>query len=352
MDAIVVTASHRYEVDFDMVARRQVFVWGPVSDDSDGRMLAPPYAVSVDEPLLDASIRETGYALAGDPDVALVDHSIAHPLQLGLMVDGYRAVAQTITVPANPVLPLAVPVALRRLPLRLTGRVTAVATGDAVASAEIALTGPPLPNPARALLLSRPLAADLSPTAQLQGHAVVPVASPVPVKTARSASAGVRDILLDDLQGLVAGQLLRFGPPDRAHWAEIGTLPGAPGLVRLTEPLALSVRESDPAGPFTLGVAVGPAATLIGAAFAGEGIIITDATPSGDIVVITDPPAPAHYHGLGVVSGLAGDYAIAGVARLARISLAITATGFTGQTRIVPLPGIGNTLTLDWRLQP
>jgi hypothetical protein len=350
MDAVVVTAGRRYDIDVDIVAQWRVFVWGPVSDDGDGRLLSPTYAVTVDEPLLAASAHDAGYALVGDPDVALADSSTAHPLQLGVTADGYRAAAQTVIVPANPVLPVVAPIALRRLPVRLTGRVIEAATGNAIAGAAIALTGPPLPNPARALLLSPPLVADLSPAARLRGHAVTPVASAVPVKTARAGAAGVRDVLLDDLQDLAAGQLLRFGPPDRAHWAEIELLPGTPGLVRLPAPLALSVREGEPAAPFTLDAAVGPLASPIGAAFAGEGVVITDATPGGDLVVIADPPAPPRFHSQGAISGPAGDYAIAGLARLARIRLAMTASGFTGQTRTLPLAGTG--LTLHWWLQP
>ncbi|WP_157217404.1 hypothetical protein [Flavisphingomonas formosensis] len=352
MDAVVITAGRRYEIDFDIVTRRQVFVWGSVSDDSDGSAMLPPYAVSVDEPLLDASIHDLGYALAGDPDVALADTSIAHALQIGVTSDGYRPATQTITVPANPILPLVRPVALRRLPLRLTGRVINAATGAGIAGAAVALTGPVLAAPAVAVLLSSPLVANLSGGAQLQGHGIAPIASPVPIKTAHAATAGSRELVLDDLQGLSPGSLLRFGQPDRAFWTEIALLPGAPGLVRLAEPLARSVREGDPAAPFALNAAVGPLASALGAAYAGEGILIADAAPGGAILVITDPPEPPRYHGLGALTGASGDYAIDGVARLAKLRLAITASGFSGQTRMVPLPDTGRSFTLDWRLQP
>jgi hypothetical protein len=350
-DAVVLSAGRRYDVVFDRTNRRIVFARGAVTDDADGRPVPPPYAVGVDEPLLDAGDHDGGFALAGDPDVALTDTSIPHALALTIVAHGYRPADAVVTIPVAPIFPIDVPVALRRRPVRLAGRVMAAATGAPVPAARLALTGPALPLPARALLLSPPLAADLGPAAILQGHAIAAVASPVPVKTARAAAAGTIEIFLDDLQGLAPGQLLHIGPPERAHWVEIASL-AAPFVVRLTAPLDLSVREGDPAAPFSLGAAMGPAAAPIGEAFAGEAVIIADAAAAGDVLVITDAPAPARHHMVGAIAGPSGDYAIPGLARLASVRLSVTAAGFTGQNRTIPLPRSSPAATLDWRLIP
>ena len=351
---IVFTAGRRYDVVVDHISRRIVFARGAVTDDADGRPVAPPWRAQVDEPLLDASDHAGGYALAGDPGVALTDTSVAHPLAVAITVTGYHPAAATVTIPAAPVLPVNTPIALRRLPVRLSGRVLAAATDTPVPGAAVALTGPALPLPARALLLSPPLAAALTAAASLQGRAINPVASPVAIKTARAAAAATIEITLDDVQNLAATQLLRIGPPERAHWVRIAAVTAT--SVRLTMPLALSVRDGDPAAPFTLGAVAGPAAAPIGDAFAGEGVVIVDAAATGPVIAVTDGALPLRFHDLGVIAGPGGDYAIAGLARLASLRLTITAAGFTSQTRTVLLPreaaAAASSARLDWRLLP
>jgi hypothetical protein len=350
--AVVIAAGRRYEVAIDRIGRRIVFLRGAVTDDADGATLSPPWRVGVDEPLLDASDHETGYALAGDPDVALTDRTTPHALTLDFAVEGYRSATRIVTIPVNPSLPVLAPVALRRLPAGLAGRIVAQATGLPVAGARIALTGPALPAPARAVLLSQPLAADLTPAATLRSHGVSPVVSPVPIKTGRATAAGEIEIELDDVQGLAAPQLLRIGPDERAHWAQIATLPGAPpNVVRLTAPLAISVREGDPVAPFTLGAAVGASVNLLGDAFAGEALVIGDANPGvADVIAVTDAPAPVRYHQRDVVAGPGGDYRIAGLARLANMRLTVSAGGFSNQSRTFPLSRSPAAGRLDWRL--
>jgi hypothetical protein len=355
MDAVVTTAGRRYEIAFDRTARTLVFVMGAVTDDADGRIVAPPYRVVVDEPLLHASDHDAGYALAGDADAVLTDATVTHPLTVAIACDGYRPAVLNLVVPVNPVFPIRAPAALRRTPLRLTGQVTALATGAPVAGALLSITGPALPAPRRAMLLAQPLAADLTPAARFQGHAVVAVGSPVPIKTATVlAQAGSAEIDVDDRQGLAAGQLVRLGPPEATHWAEVATTPAnpAPGTVRLTAPLARSLRQGDPVAPFTLGLAVGPLCAPVGAAFAGEAVVILDDLPAGDVVAITDAPAVTRYAAPGITSGPLGDYAIDGLARLASPVLTVAAGGFATQNRPFPLPRSRDTATFDWRLTP
>jgi hypothetical protein len=355
MDAVVATAGRRYAIAFDRAARTLVFVMGAVTDDADGRIIVPPYRVVVDEPLLAASDHDAGYALIGDADAALTDTTVTHPLAVAITCDGYRPASLDLVVPVNPVFPIRAPVALRRTPVRLTGRITALATGAPVVGARLSITGPALPAPQRAVLLAQPLAADLTPGARFQGHAVVAVGSPVPIKAATAlVQAGSDEIAVDDRQNLAGGQLLRLGPPEATHWGEIAITPPNPGAgtVRLTAPLARSLRLGDSVAPFTLGGVAGPLCAPVGAAFAGEAVIILDDLPAGDVVVITDAPAPTRYASLGITSGPLGDYAADGLARLASPALTVTAGGFAVQNRSLPLPRSRDTATLDWRLTP
>lgn len=360
MDAIVATGGRTYEITYDRNGVTTVFVRGAVVDDAGGVPVPPPYRVTLDEPLLTASGHESGYALAGDPDVALSDHTVPHALNLTIAAEGFRRRDLVVTVPPSPVFPMTGPtVPLRRFPVALRGRVLALQTGNPIPAAIVSLVGPPLPAPQRPVLLTSPLARSLSAAAALRGHSLTPVVSPVPDKTAAAdAIAGATEILLDDRQNLAAGQLLRLGPPERAHFAEIFSVaptppnPALPGLVTLTAPLARSVRRNDRATPFNIGANVGPTCHPVGEAFAGEAIVVLDAQPGGDVVRIVDPPNPVADHALGITAGSDGAYVIAGIARLQSPVLRAEAAGFTAQTRTWPIRWSEPTTILDWRLAP
>jgi hypothetical protein len=360
MDAIVVTGGLTYQVTYDRDCVVTVVVTGAVLDDAGNVPVPARYRVTVDEPLLTASDHDAGYALAGDLSVALTDRTVPHVLNLTIDADGFRHRDLTVTVPAGPVFPVSGPAALlRRDPVALRGRVLALQTGNPIPGATVTLTGPALPAPQRAVLLTSPLARPLSAATTIRGRSLTPVASLVPIKTAAAdAVAGATGILLDDRQGLGAGQLLRLGPPERAHFAEILAVSPTPpnltlaGLVTLTAPLARTVRLGDNAAPLTVGANVGPTCHLVGEAYAGEGIVILDAQPAGDVVRIADPPNPVAYHAQGVTAGPDGGYVIAGVARLQNPILRAAAAGFTAQNRTWPVRWSEPTTILDWRLAP
>jgi hypothetical protein len=360
MDATVITARHVYDVVYDRTFGTRVFVTGAIVDDADGRAISPPLRILVDEPLLRGSAHARGLALAGDPEVALTDIAVAHALAVTVEGEGYRPATQIVTIPINPIFPVDAPVALRRMPVRLTGRVSALATGAPVDGARLAITGPALPAPRKATLLAQPLAADVTPGGAFQGHAIAAVGSPVPVKTVQlAADAGSLEVLVDNRQGLGAGQLLRFGAIERAHWAEIAAVSAVPanlalpGMVTLTAPLVRSVRLGDAAAPFALGAPAGPNCLPVGPAFAGEAVLILDDVPGGDVIAIADPPAPARYATAGAVTGPLGDYAVDGFCRIGTPVLSVAATGFTTQSRTIPMPRPPTqAATLDWRLKP
>ncbi|SIT58612.1 hypothetical protein BQ8794_50714 [Mesorhizobium prunaredense] len=362
MDARVVTNGHVYDVTYDRVMLWQVLVHGAVIDDCEDQPapVAAPFDVSVDDALLRASGHDAGYALAGDPDVALHDHTVAHTLEVDLSAVGFRDRHVSVTVPAAPVFPVvAADVAMRRVPVSLQGRIMTLATGDPVPGARIDLLGPALPAPRRAVLLSSPLARALTAAATVRGKALAAVASAVPVKTARDeAPAGAVRLLLDDRQGLAPGQLLRFGPAHRAHFAQIQSVSNDPanlalsGTMTLTAPLARGVRRGDAAAPFTLGANAGPSAAPVGDAFAGEAVLILDDLVAGDVLVVTDAPNPLAFHARGIVADASGRYLIQGLSRLQRPLLRITAAGFAALSRAVPMRWAQPVSPLDWRMTP
>lgn len=360
MDAIVTAGAHDYSVRFDRVPRRHCVVTGRITDDSDGRSLAREAHVLIGEPLLRVEFSDEGYALAGDPDVALADKSIPHPLTLLVSAPGYREALANAIVPAMPTGPVVRDVNLRRLPAETRGQVLGLGPGPnpvfaPVAGARIALSGPVGPGGELPLLLAQPLRRDPGPGSTLRGRSL---AAQPPRVAAAPASGGDGEFVLVDGTGVAAGQLLRFGRPERRHWAVVADVlpdpdrPAPANLVRLVDPLAGSVAAGDPVEPFTPGAFIGATGTPQGPAFAGEAVIWLDALPEGgDVLALREAGLPHQYHDRGVTTGPAGDYRIIGLARLGSATLTAEAGGFASQIKILPASRLA-AATLDWRLQP
>jgi len=351
-----VTAGARaYEIIDDRIDVFQALVIGSVIDETTGG--APrSFTVRVDDPSLLASAHDGGaFCLAGDPDVALADHSVTHPLTITIDAEGFREQILSVTVPINPSFPITVPsIALRRNPNRLQGRIVALDTGNSIAlAAIIMLDTSVLPPPRHAVLFDSPLWRDHAAAIGVQGQALNPVVSPVLIKTvAADADAGSSLLILNDRQGLGPGQVLRIGAAGAYGFAEILTLAAQPGGVNLASPLARSARSTDPAAPFALGGLMGPAAKFVDTGFAGEGVVMLDAVPAGDVIVITDPPGVREYHNLGAISNAEGYYVLDGIARLAALPLQASAAAFITAKTNWSVDWSRTPNLLDWRLHP
>jgi hypothetical protein len=351
-----VTAGARaYEIIDDRIDVFQALIIGSVIDEATGT--APQsFTVRADDPSLLPSAHLGGaFCLAGDPDVALADHSVPHPVTITIDAEGFREQVLSVTVPINPGFPMTVPtVALRRNPNRIQGRTVALDTGNLIAGAAIVmLDTTPLPPPRHAVLFDTPLWRDHAAAISAQGQALMPVASPVPIKTViADADAGASTLIFDDRQGLGPGQVLRIGAAGAYGFAEIATLAAQPGGVTLASPLVRSARSNDAAAPFALGALMGPAAKFVDTGFAGEGIVMLDAVPAGDVIVITDPAGVREYHNLGAISNAAGYYALDGITRLATLPLQASAAAFITAKTNWSVDWSRTPNLLDWRLHP
>ena len=360
MDAIVTVGARDYAVYFDLVPTRRCVVTGRLTDDADGRPIAREARIVVDEPLLRPEYSDDSYGLAGDPDVALADTTISHNVTFIVSAPDYREGLFTVTVPASPTGPVVRDVALRRLPAVARGQVLGRTAGPnptylPVAGARIDITGPTGPGGEKPLLLAQPLRRDPGPAATLRGRGLT--AQP-PRLAAADARSGQKQLVLADGGTVVAGQLLRFGPPERRHWAEVADIvpdpdrPAPAALVTLVEPLAGSVGAGDGVEPFATGAFTGSTATPQGPAFAGEAVLWVDAIPAGgDVLALREAGFPHQYYDRSVTSGPGGDYAISGFARLGSCELTVTAAPFLPQTRTFPAARLA-ALPLDWRLAP
>lgn len=360
MDAIVTVGVRDYAVYFDRVPTRRCFVTGRLTDDADGRPIAGEARIVVDDPLLRPEFSDDSYGIAGDPDVALADTTVPHNVTFIVSAPDYREDLFTVTVPASPTGPELRDITLRRLPASASGQVLGLTGGLKptylpVGGATIDITGPTGPGGEKPLLLAQPLRRDPGLGSTLQGLGLTLQPARIAAVDSR---AGQTELVLVDGGGVAAGQLLRFGPPERRHWAEVAAIvpdpvrPAPAALVTLVEPLAGSVGAGDSIEPFNAGAFAGAIATPQGAAFAGEAVLWVDTIPAGgDVLALREAGLPHQYYDRKVTSGPGGDYSIFGFARLGSCEMTVTATGFTTQTRVFPAARLAAS-PLDWRLVP
>lgn len=360
MDTLVSIPPRTYAATFDRTVTRRCFATGAIRDDANGAPIGSGAALIVDDPQLLGCLGTSAYAVIGDPDVALRDASIPHPLTLMITRGGYRPAMIALTVPAFPSGPVVQDIALRRLPVPLRGRV--LGRNGAippeflpVADARIDVTGPIGPGGEIPLLLGRPLGRDLGAGATLRARGLSALAD---VSATIGASTGDDGVILVDGTGVAAGQLLRFGTSARGHWTEIAAVapdpdrPAPAAIAWTTERLGGSVVAGEPIRRFTKNALTGPTATPAGQAYGGESILWVDALPvGGDVLVLREAGHPDAYFDHGVTSGLAGDYAIDGFARMGSASITVSAAGFVPQTRDFSAAGLAGE-QLDWRLVP
>lgn len=358
MDAAVDIGARRYAVTYDGSARRRTFATGTLRDDADDMGIARGAGITLDDPLLRVALLDDRYAIFADPDVALTDTSLAHPIALTVRRAGYRPAAVTITIPAFPTGPVVRDIALRREPGRLRGRIFGLTGGlnpvfAPLADARVEVTGPAGPGGELPLMLARPLTRDPGPTATVRRRGMTALAD---VAAAAFAPRGQDHIVLIDGAGVVAGQLLRFGSTARGHWVEVAQVAADPDrpapatIAWLTEPLAGSVVADRPIRRFSKGALSGATASLVGATFAGEALLWVDALPAaGEVVTLREAGFADQYYERGALSDAAGDYAIDGLARIGTVTLETTAAGLITQSRTLPVGRLAGA-PLDWWL--
>ncbi|HTS26567.1 MAG TPA: hypothetical protein VMH81_11880, partial [Bryobacteraceae bacterium] len=115
-----------YTVVDDCTTAYQAVITGMVTDEIFGEFLDPGLTVAVSRPDLDPRVAGNGlYTIAGYPAVSFPHLNAASAsLTLVFSAAGFRPVTLPITIQAGSAFPVAVPpVALRRVPVRIQGRV-------------------------------------------------------------------------------------------------------------------------------------------------------------------------------------------------------------------------------------
>jgi hypothetical protein len=334
-------ANRTYLVVDDTTIECRAIVVGQVINEVTGAPLQGPFLVDADNTSLAVKTAGSGlYCLSGYPDRAFGDLGVAYTLNLAVTAPGYRDGTGSVVIPANATLPVSAPdVAVRRLPVRLQGRVTEETGSHApIPGATIIAVDPPGTPPAEHVIVMRTPVHEQHPTVgvTVQGRNLVLAAPPGPTKQlATDAHREERTVTVNNRQGLAANQILRIGPEIWSEYAvikQVSPTPpnlAQPGDVELHSPLTRSVVAGTAIDVFTSGAAVGLARQLVHATESGDGVLILDGIPSADVIEITDPVRPVEYHALGALTDADGYYHFNGIGRVGALHLMFSAPGFT-----------------------
>ena len=266
----------------------------------------------------------TGYPAQSFPNLSSTSYTVSYVLS----ATGFRDLPVTVTIPVNATFPVSAPAtAMRRLPVRIQGRVVTGTTRLPISGAAIvSIDNPSAPPTVHTTVLRSPL---------YFAHASGAAAQQVSIATAGSAlltqdvTGGDRVLNLSARTGLAAnsivrltyasGVLLEYGVVDHLG-------PGAasaPGQVFLRYALNRSYPVAGTAVAFVNATPTGGAATLSTDADADDGVLLASQLFSQTVALETGGPL-AEVHEVGALSDSDGYYGLDGVGRVQEIFLQAT----------------------------
>jgi hypothetical protein len=250
------------------------------------------------------------------PDLA----TNAYTIHVAIIAPGYRDATLTVNVPIAATFPIVVaPLAMRRVPTRLQGRVVKASDRSVIAGATVVAKNNKI------LLLRTPVR-----SAHGTGVTVNSLAftnSGPARKVAADVRPGGDRVILDNNGGLAANDLLQIGSLPSAEIYEIKVVGPDPGLVVLTSPLAASAPLNTAAQKVTASGASGTT-TLARSSDAGDGVLLINAALTDKAVQIVDG-ALTEYHWLNALSDASGYYRANGIGGVKTLELLCSAAGFT-----------------------
>lgn len=305
-------------------------ITGNVTDEIMGDFNDAGFTVATSRNDLATRAMETGlYAVTAYPDVSFPQlASTSYIVNLTLSAPGFRDQTLPVTIPQNAVLPVtAPPVALRRLPVRIQGRVVNQTTRAPIAGALIlSIDNPLTPPTVHTILLRSPLYGAHASGTQVQ---LVNLTIGTAAQLTADAPSGNPVLNLSIRTGLGANSVLQLsdasnGAPEYGVVDHLGPgNPNQPGTVILRWPLnrtylsgaATQVR-------FVTANPTGAPAQLQGDANAPDGVLLATQSLNGTTLAV-DPATPAQteYHEIGALSDTNGYYAVSGVGRIKEIFL-------------------------------
>jgi hypothetical protein len=247
-----------------------------------------------------------------------------------LTAPGFRDFVVSTTISANADLPVVVtsPSAMRRLPVRIQGRVVQnTITRPPIAGALIMSVDDAGPPPAvHVTILRCPLS-----FAHVSGAVVqeVAIASLGSTTLTQRVVGGDAVLHVQDCTGFTPGSAVRVTSPGETC-VEYGVvdhvapaLPAPQGQVFLRQPLLQSYPSSGTAVEAGNVIATGTSGTLSADADAGDGVLVASQLFKQTISIDSGGPV-AEIHEVGAISDSNGYYRLDGIARMATISLQVT----------------------------
>jgi hypothetical protein len=319
----------------DITTRYWAVITGQATDEIFGTLAAPGFAVELDRPDLATKALENGlYAITGYPgrsfpQLATTSYSVDYVLA----APGFRDLPLTATVPMNAIFPVAAPTAvMRRLPVRIQGRIVSSTTRLPIAGATISSVDPATPPVVHSSVLRSPLY-----FAHASGAAAQAVTVTVTGGAALTASVAGGDQILNLFvrTGLAANSIVRL-TSSAGVMLEYGIVdhlgPGpatAAGQVFLRNALNRSYPVTGTVVDFVDAAPAGAGATLSVDADAGDGVLLASQLFAGT-VAIESGGAMAELHEVGAVSDSDGYYGLDGMGRVQELFLQATKGALTG----------------------
>ena len=318
-----------YTVVDDCATVYWAILTGAVTDEIFGDFFSPEFVVEVSRNGLRAKTTPTGlYAVTGYPGQSFPQlNSTSYTVNLILSAPGFRDNPLQVTIPQNAALPVTVQnVAMRRLPVRIQGRVVSDATRAPVAGALISSVNNPISPPAIHMTIVRsPLYFAHVNGIPVQQVTMTPFGS---ATLTQDAEAGTQILSVTARNGLTTNSVVRLanGSQVLLEYGVVDHLgPGAanqPGQVFLRNILNRSYAAGvSTSVQFVNATSIGAPANLTTDADAGDGVLLATQLLNGTTVELEPATPNLEYHEIGALSDTDGYYGLDGMGRVSEIFL-------------------------------
>ena len=313
-----------YTVVTDVTTTYQAAITGAVTDEIFGAFNSPGFTIDLTrtdlqtKTTIEGLYAITGYPLLSFPQLSSTSYAVSYTLE----APGYRDHPLTVTIPQNTLFPVSAPsVPLRRLPVRLQGRVVSDMTGLPVAGALVVAVDNPTPPSAHTMLLRTPLYGAHAQNAPVQQATISSTGS---AQLTQAVTGGATTLMLNNTSGLSAGSLLQLVTPSptQVEYAQVLSLGPATGQVNLTKPLNRSYGAGTATTVNIVTAALtGTVAHLLTDANASDGTLVADTLLQVTTLAIDAGSAAVEYHEVGAIADSNGYYAFDGVGRVQELFL-------------------------------
>ncbi len=324
----IAVESQSYSVVDDRTIVYWAVITGSVQAEVFGSAVGQDFGVRLSRTDLKGKTTESGlFAITGYPEISFPKLGFtSYTVDFVLTCPGFRDLPVTVTIPAGAALPFVAPgYTLRRLPVRIQGRVVSDVTHLPLpANLVVAVDSPTPPPPVfpHTILLRSPLYFAHPKTTDAKEVTLALAGS---ASLTKAATAGDEVVWLTNTTGLTGAAFVRLSTPSNTlvEYGVVDHLGPDPGQVVLTNAL----HRGYAAGPGTLvtfqtattGVQV---AKLTIDADAGDGILVADSLIDVSTVVVdSGSPTAIEYHELGAITDADGYYSVDGVGRVAQLFL-------------------------------